>query len=72
MPSTGAEFTTIRVDFNSFTNYQIMQSRKLEWFGHVKRRDETENIRAVVEMKMEGKRPRGRPKLRWEDTVRSY
>ena len=42
----------------------------LEWFGHVKRRNRTENIRAVVEMKMEGKRTRGRPKLRWKDTVR--
>ena len=42
-------------------------------FGHVKSRDETdisENIRAVLEMKMEGKRPGGRPKLRWNDTVR--
>ena len=25
-----------------------MRLRRLEWFGHVKRRDETENIRAVV------------------------
>ena len=33
----------------------------LEWFGYVKRRDGTENIRAIVEMKTEGKRPRGRP-----------
>ena len=40
------------------------------WPGHVKRRDETEKVRAVAEMKMEGKRPRGRPKLRWKDTVR--
>ena len=48
----------------------VMRRRRLEWFGHIKRRDETENIRAVVEMKMEGKRPRGRPKLRWYDTVR--
>ena len=48
----------------------VMRRRRLEWFGHVKRRDETENIRAVVEMKMDSKRPRGRPKLRWKDTVR--
>ena len=48
----------------------VMRRRRLEWFGHVKRRDETENIRAVVEMKMEGKRHRGRPKLRWKDTIR--
>ena len=48
----------------------VMIRRRLEWSGHAKRRDETENIRAVVEMKMEGKRPRGRPKLRWKDTVR--
>ena len=48
----------------------VMRRRRLEWFGHIKRRHETENIRAVVEMKMEGKCPRGRPKLRWYDTVR--
>ena len=26
--------------------------------------------KSVVELKMEGKRPRGRPKLRWKDTAR--
>ena len=44
----------------------VMRRRRLEWFGHVKSRGETENIRAVAEMKMEGKRP----KLHWNDTVR--
>ena len=39
----------------------VMRRGRMEWFGQVKGRDETENIRAVAEMKMEGKRPRGRP-----------
>ena len=48
----------------------VMRRRRLEWFGHMQRRNETENIRAVTEMKMEGKHPRGRRKLRWKDTAR--
>ena len=48
----------------------VMRRRRLEWFGHVKTRDETEHIRAVVEMRMEGERPRGRPRLQWKDNVR--
>ena len=47
----------------------IMIMRRLEWFEHLKRRDEKDK-RAVVEMMMEGKRSRGRPKLWWKDTVR--
>ena len=47
----------------------VTRRRRLEWFWNVKRRDETENVRAVVEIKMEGKHPRGRPKLSWKDTV---
>ena len=34
----------------------VMRRRRLEWFVHVKRRGETKNIRAVAEMKIEGKR----------------
>ena len=35
----------------------VMRRRRLEWFGHAKRRDGTEHILAVVEMKMAWKRP---------------
>ena len=49
----------------------VVRRRRSEWFGHdIVRRDETENIRAVGEMKMEPKLPRGRPKLRSKDSVR--
>ena len=43
--------------------------RRLDWSGHIKRRYETENIKSVVEMKMEEKRPRGRRRLRWDYTI---
>ena len=34
------------------------------------RKEATENTRAVAEMRIEGRGPRGRPRLRWRDTVR--
>ena len=46
-----------------------MRIRRLQWFGHVRRRDREEDIRMVVEMRVQGRRKRGRPKKRWYDTV---
>ena len=37
---------------------KVMRRRILEWFGYVKRSNETDNIRAGAEIKM--KRPRGK------------
>ena len=48
----------------------VMRRRRLEWVGRVKRRRETKDMRAAAEKKMERKRPRGRPRLRWKDMVR--
>ena len=39
------------------------------WAWHLLRRQKRK-IRAVVKMKMEGKHPRGRPKLRRKDSVK--
>ena len=44
----------------------VMRLRRMEWFEHVTRRGETENTRAGVEMKMEGKSSRGRTDVAME------
>ena len=41
----------------------LMQKR-LRWYGHVTRRDESHITSTVLDMEVEGVRPRGRPKLR--------
>lgn len=49
-----------------------MREHRLRWFGHEMRRSEEDMITAIPELRVEGRRDRGRPKLTWEqgDTVR--
>ena len=47
----------------------LMRKRRMQWFGHVCRREADEDIRMVCEMTVGGNRSRGRPKQRWNDTV---
>jgi hypothetical protein len=42
---------------------------RLRWAGHVIRLEEQSPARTVLVAVIEGKRQRGRPKLRWEDGV---
>ena len=37
------------------------RQKKLRWFGHIVRRDEEVEIKKVFELKIEGRRKRGRP-----------
>ena len=47
-----------------------VQERRLEWYGHVTRREEHYlGMRAMV-MKVQWRRKRGRPKRRWLDKVK--
>ena len=48
----------------------ISMRRGLQLYGHVRRRDREEDIRMVAEMRIQGKRKRGRPKKKWMDTVK--
>ena len=45
------------------------QERRLQWYGHVMRREENHVLRRVSEMEVPGRRGRGRPKRRWMDVV---
>ena len=47
-----------------------IQERRLQWYGHVGRREEEYVGRRVMEMEVPGRRGRGRPKQRWMDNVR--
>ena len=45
--------------------------KRLSWYGHVMRREDTNVAKQVTSMKVGGKRLRGRPRLRWMDRVQS-
>ena len=47
-----------------------VQERRLQWYGHVMRREETHVVRRVFEMEVPGRRGRGRPKRRWMDGIK--
>ena len=46
-----------------------IRKRRLRWFGHVMRREENDWLRRVMQHEVEGKRPQGRPKKTWRETV---
>ena len=45
--------------------------RRLRWYGHVKRMDKERLPRKMHEMKMVGTRPKGRPRYRYYDMIKS-
>jgi hypothetical protein len=42
----------------------------MRWAGHVARVEEEKKVYKVLVGKLEGKRPLGRPRRRWEDGIR--
>ena len=49
---------------------EFLREKRLRWFGRVQRRDKDDATRKILQMTVDGKRNRGRPKLRWRDLVR--
>ena len=58
-------------DLHSSANIvRVIKSRRMRWAGHVARMGEERGLYRVLVGKPEGKRPLGRPMLRWVDTIR--
>jgi hypothetical protein len=49
---------------------RVVKSRRMRWAGHVARMGEGRGMHRVLVGKPEGKRPLGRPRHRWEDTIK--
>ena len=49
---------------------ELFREKRLRWFGHVQRRDKDDATRKILQMTVDGKINRGRPKLRWRDLVK--
>jgi hypothetical protein len=50
--------------------FRVINSRSMRWAGHVARMGERRVVHRVLVGKPEGKRPLGRPRLRWEDNIK--
>jgi hypothetical protein len=49
---------------------RMTKSRRRRWEGHVAHMGEKRNAYKILVGKSEGKRPLGRPRLRWEDNIK--
>jgi len=58
-------------EFYSLPNIvRLVKSRRMRWTGNVARMGEGRGVHRVLVGKPEGKRPFGRPRRRWEDTIK--
>ena len=49
---------------------EFLREKRFISFGHVNKRDKDDAMRKILQMTVDGKRNRGRPKLRWQDLVK--
>jgi hypothetical protein len=56
--------------YSSLNIIRQIKSRRMRWTGHVARMGEERNVYRGLMGKLEGKRPLGRPRHRWENGIR--
>jgi len=50
----------------------ILQQKRLRWYGHVLRKENTDWVKKCMEYEVQGSRPRDRPKRTWKEVVQKY
>jgi hypothetical protein len=56
--------------YSSPSIIRIIKSRRIRWDGHVARMGEKRNAYRLLVGKPEGKKPLGRPRLRWVNNIK--
>jgi len=56
--------------YSSSNIVRVIKSRRMRWAGHVARMGEVRGVYRVLLGKSEGRRPLGKPRRRWVDSIR--
>jgi len=56
--------------YSSPSIVRVIKSRRMRWTGHVTRMGERRGAYRILVVKPEGKRPLGRTRHRWEDSIK--
>jgi hypothetical protein len=56
--------------YSSQNIVRVIKSRRMRWAGHVARMGEGRGVYGVLVGRPDGKRPLGRPRRRWEDSIK--
>ena len=49
---------------------EVFRRGRLRWYGHVMRKQDEDWVKKCISMQVDGKKPRGRPKLTRMDTLK--
>jgi hypothetical protein len=56
--------------YSSPNIFRVIKSRRMRWAGYVARMADGRGVYRVSVGRLEGKRPLGRPRRRWEDNIK--